>query len=470
MEASNRAKEIQTIEGLKSLQYINEHKIFVITRILSSGKTEKQHPFNILTKVEYVMNICNASAAAAGVRLVHLSEAGFPAEVNGDRCRFELVVASMLRYLILHCKRGEEVKFRTKMISPHDGGFLLGFEFVFKDGEKMTSEGLRKALLSKDSTEDLWRDGTYQLRQCAVIISNLGGTIEVPEGECGLIRFELPFAAKDAGQECAVDPKLAIYQCERINQFATRWTDSIIAPVVDTTPVLEHRQRSLPRSSTGEKGSDDCATSKGADHSAAAKEKILAAVRKLHTRGDSTVVVSAATDEDRLRIKNRVKGLHTQLQKVAVRDSPANNTPSDKPTNSQFENGAVENSVAESSNKLEEPKRTFSFEVDQKSGEASEYPQDFEYNLQHTKIASAKARTDPRRRCSQERSGSRYSHWTHANGRRRPRRCRLSTARRTAATTSRTKNRSKTLPIFARLVWVAGRLQRKNVSIAMLNR
>ncbi len=294
MGANDREKALREVEGLKVLQYGNEHTIFALAQSMGAGTEEKHEPFSMSSKLEYVMNLCNFAAASRGVTLQYTTEACFPGEVTGSGRRLELLVASILRHLI-SCSRDSEVRLTTKLVTAREGGFLLCFDFAFKEGEELESKRMRRVVKAPaGEVLDWWKDDMYQLRQCDKIAAAMGGTLDFPESEPGLIRLELPFAAKDAGKESNTDANIAIYQCERLGQFSTKWTPTLLAS--PSSSRRSSRPKFLPRSVTAEAPTVE---------EEAAKGKIRAALDKLQSRRSGRVEV-VSVEEEKRKIKERL--------------------------------------------------------------------------------------------------------------------------------------------------------------------
>jgi len=209
---------------------MSQHSIFSLREILNNHNSLSAS-FSIIDLVEYVFNLFNLKAVENGITLVLHNEPGFPKEVQGNIYRFELILATILDYLLKNSKNGEII-LSLKLKQPLEDGFLCEFDFEFPEGENLHEEKLRKLLKSSIHLEnvlDLWKTNNYTITQTTHIIENMNGTLEISEKEkpgimTAKIMIEIPFKNKDTSQEIISETKIDIFRTEKVTEFTKKWT------------------------------------------------------------------------------------------------------------------------------------------------------------------------------------------------------------------------------------------------------
>eukprot|EP01022_Parablepharisma_sp_SALTPOND_P028477 TRINITY_DN71025_c0_g1_i1.p1 TRINITY_DN71025_c0_g1~~TRINITY_DN71025_c0_g1_i1.p1 ORF type:complete len:633 (+),score=59.43 TRINITY_DN71025_c0_g1_i1:4155-6053(+) len=298
----NKKKRIQSLEEVKTLQYMNEHTMFSLIQMLGSPKPETT-PFYIMDKIEYVMNLFNSKAVEKGVTLILSAEPCFPKEVNGDRFKFELILATMVEYLLKKTQNGE-IKLYARMKYPFEGGFLLGFDFEVIPSKSLSVEDIRNLQALSSSKLEYWKDSAYTINQSLHIIKHLGGELEITDQPVIKITVELPFLGKESSQECVAENKIGVYRVERPGEFTKKWT-AVIGPS-ETTPGTRRRSPGLPRSITQKFGADEMV----------ARDKIKLAVSKLQGKTASVLVPNGETSTSKLNKNTTFSNKEELLAKI----------------------------------------------------------------------------------------------------------------------------------------------------------
>lgn len=210
----------------KTLFYVNEHSIFYTMQCLNKPRQEKEN-FIIYDQLAYLMDFFSLKADAMGKKLKLKKEACLPTEVNGDRDKLELILATIFDYMMQNSE-SEEITLSADLKNSIPGGYMVSFDFIFQPASSSTYESLQ-AFFKNDvngSYEDINSRHGFPMRFCLCksIVKFLEGNMDIAEGDSHNLKLhiELPFESRDT--KPLVDaPQLNIFAAQKQGELITTW-------------------------------------------------------------------------------------------------------------------------------------------------------------------------------------------------------------------------------------------------------
>lgn len=236
---------------------MSDHTIFSLSQMINPRKTGNTS-FNILDKVEYVINLYSIKAVEKGITLMLKREPCFPSEVTGNKTLFELILATVYHYLIQKTFKGE-IKLYIKVKSPFEGQLLLGFDFECAANEVLTVDDLRSSFMTSKSIDmspvfpfDTWKSPKHAIKQPYLLIKHMNGDIEIFDSDSSTIKFEieLPFSTQTSVEVHLPDNKINIFRVERPGEFVKVWTSVVGPSELTLSPKVARRPLMITRATT----------------------------------------------------------------------------------------------------------------------------------------------------------------------------------------------------------------------------
>ena len=153
---------------MKSLEYMNAYTMLSLSEIIGNFHNKSQ-AFNILDNIEYLLNLNSINAIKKKIVFTFTTEACFPKEVSGKKQEFELILATLIEYLIKNMS-DTELKVFAKLKNALEGKFILTFDLMFKQNEILTYKSLQKIFTSNSSLLEIWKDSRFNMNQILKII------------------------------------------------------------------------------------------------------------------------------------------------------------------------------------------------------------------------------------------------------------------------------------------------------------
>ena len=258
--SKDKKKCLQTLNDVKSLQYMNDYAIFFLTQIIDSNKTEST-TFSIIDKIEYIIDLYSIKAAEKGIPIVLMREPCFPNEVRGNKNVFELLLATILEYLIQNIFIGK-IKLYVKVSSPFEGQLLLGFDFECTSNDILFVENLKNVLMASKTIDmspvfpiNTWQNSNSITKQPALLIKYLEGSFEISDTDDSIIKLEieLPFSTEISMGVQTPENNINIFRVERSREFTKIWTTSIGPSDLTVSPKLSKRTPPITKALTEKK-------------------------------------------------------------------------------------------------------------------------------------------------------------------------------------------------------------------------
>lgn len=273
---------------------MNEYSIFSLSQMINSSRAGNVS-FSIIDKIEYVIDLFSIKAAEKGITLILMKEPCFPKEVTGNKIIFELILATVFKYLVQKVFKGE-IKLYAKVKSPFEGQLLLGFDFECPSNEVLSVGDLKNSLMSSNTVDmapvfplNTWQNPAHTVEQPALLIKCLNGNFEIPETDSSTIKLEieLPFSTQTSMEVQPPENKINIFRVERQTEFMKAWTHRVGPSELTLSPRIARRLPKITRTPT-EKGIDEDIVER------TAKNKIRMKVSKLSQKLASPGSFSAA--------------------------------------------------------------------------------------------------------------------------------------------------------------------------------
>ncbi len=248
-----KEKDIKALLNVRTAYYLNENSVLYAMQCLGEAKLETEC-HSVADSLAYLMELLSFKAHAKKLLLVMGTEACFPKEVLGDRTKFEMLMHSVLDYLIEHSGEGEmKLSAKMKSLDAQGSGLILSFEILSKKNEQINAKALERIFAHG---EHPFGKQPLDLCNCKSIINILRGNVEFSEPDEGTARvsFEFPFANRDPSKELVSVPRLNIFEVEKLNEYTMRWLarriiveDKLdpakIMPNIIRSPVLRPSER-----------------------------------------------------------------------------------------------------------------------------------------------------------------------------------------------------------------------------------
>ncbi len=187
----------------KRMQYANERSMLFAEHRIEGYRDEKEG-FDLQQLLMHVMELLFARALDNRVDLRLSIEPSFPKEVIGERNKFELMLATLLDYLVEYSV-DEEVGLSAMMKNAIENGFNLCFDLDSTADNQNINLELITALMARP-----WERELCPFVLSRSIVEWIKGSIEVVhiEGKHVRLHIEVPFNAFDKSYALVTIPTL----------------------------------------------------------------------------------------------------------------------------------------------------------------------------------------------------------------------------------------------------------------------
>jgi hypothetical protein len=228
LESKKKERDAKALFEAKRLYYVNEQSIFASTQTIGIGLVQTES-FNLQMLLDYFMDLLSAKAMTKASVLTLITEPSFPKEVTSDRTKLEIILMTIMTYLIEHSD-SSDIRVEAKMKSAYKDGYCVSFSFGCSKLDRSSLEALRAvfAAIPEGAAPPPLPASPVQehdlpLFECKKLVLFLNGTTDATEEDFFKIHIDLTVGHPDALQNGPNAKKLSIYQAEKAGAYTTRW-------------------------------------------------------------------------------------------------------------------------------------------------------------------------------------------------------------------------------------------------------